>query len=414
MKTLIAVVTLLSATFLTGCSKSHEHPPAAQTYWCPMHPEVTSTDSNAQCDKCGGMKLLPKEPDAKPVTAAPAPKGAKYFCPMHPQITSNKRGTCPICNMDLVPAGQDEHAGHSMVSGLASVKVNPEVRQRIGLKTGTVASRNLSREIRAAARVVPAETGLQRVTARVEGWTEKVFVTTGQAVKAGDPLLEVYSPELLAAQREVAVAGDTAKRRLELLGFDGNTLRAPISGYVIERNIQPGQRIMPNEPLVVIADLATVWAEVELFQSDLAAVAVGMPAELTIGGKSFTGQVALVSPTLDPMTRTAKARLEFPNPALLLKPEMLATATIGVPLGKSLAIPIAAVMRTGEKTYAFRDEGEGKLMPVVVELGARSGEWFQLAAGLNEGDAVVVSANFLVDSESQLKAALSGMGGHQH
>jgi Cu(I)/Ag(I) efflux system membrane fusion protein len=343
----------------------------------------------------------------------PAPP--TYWCPMHPQITANKPGTCPICKMDLVPASsREEPAGHSMVSGLAAVTISPEVRQRIGLTLGTVEVRELTHEIRAAARVVPAETGLYRVTARVEGWAETLHVTTGQFVERGAPLLTIHSPELLTAQREVAIGGEAARRRLERLGFDGNTLRAPVAGYVIERHVWPGQRITADEALFVIADLTTIWAEAEWFASDPVTVAVGTEAELVAGGQTVTGKVVFVSPMLDPRTRTVKARLEIPNAQLRFRPDMLGTVTMRVSQGRSLAIPESAVMRTGTKTYAFRDEGEGRLMPVEVELGARSGEWFPLKTGLNAGDAVVTSANFLVDSESQLKAALSGMSGHQH
>lgn len=408
------ILLLVMAVIPAACSRSHDQP-APPTYWCPMDPEVTGTDPNAECARCGGMKLLPKETPAKPVKAAPAPIGATYFCPMHPQITANKPGTCPICNMNLVPAGsQNEHAGHSTVSGLAAVTISPEVRHRIGLTLGTVESRELTHEIRAAARVVPAETGLYRVTARVEGWAETLHVTTGQFVERGAPLLTIYSPELLTAQRELAIGGDSARRRLERLGFDGNTLRAPVAGYVIERHVLPGQRITADEALFVIADLTTIWAEAEWFASDPVTVAVGTEAELVAGGQTVTGQVVFVSPMLDPRTRTVKARLEIPNAELRFRPDMLGTVTMRVSRGRSLAIPESAVMRTGAKTYAFRDEGEGRLMPVEVELGPRSGEWFPLKTGLNAGDAVVTSANFLVDSESQLKAALSGMSGHQH
>ena len=402
MKTLTGLLLVL----LLGCSKPA--PPPAATYWCPMHPEVTSTNPNAQCDKCGGMKLLPKE--EAPAPAKPAPVTGKYTCPMHPQIQTDKPGECPICHMALVPVTATHSDG--------GVRVSPEARQAIGLKLGAVETRELRREIRAAARIVPAENRLHRVTARVDGWIEKLPVTTGQVVKEGDALLSVYSPELLAAQRELAAAqapdlAAAARRRLDLLGFDGNTLRAPAAGHVLERPVLPGQKIMSNDPLVVIADLTTVWAEIELFAADFAAVAVGAPAELTVAGQTVTGKVVFVSPVLDPMTRTAKARVELANADLKLKPEMWATAKIAVELGSSLAVPAAAVMRTGENAYVFKDAGDGKLEPVMVKLGARAGDWFVVLEGVAAGDQVVTAANFLIDSEAQVKGALAGMG-HQH
>lgn len=426
-----AFTLLLSVLLLAGCSK-----PA--TYWCPMHPEVTSTDPNAQCDKCGGMKLLPKEADAQPTAAAPAPKGAKYFCPMHPQITADKPGDCPICNMRLVPAGQDEDAGHSEIPGLAAVKISPETRHLIGLKMGTVEKRSLRREVRTSARILADESRQYRVTTKIEGWVEKLFVNvTGQAVKQGDPLLTIYSPALVSAQEEYLAADNSLKpavrRRLELWDISGAQieqlekagkaekfipLAAPASGVVMEKTVLAGQKIMPGDALLVIADLRHVWADADIYQSDLPHVTVGMPVEVTIPtwpDKVFTGRVSFISPALDPSTRTVQARLEVENPDLLLKPGLFANARLAQPLGELLAIPEDAVLRTGDRTYAFKDGGEGRLMPVAIQIGVRNAGYFEVIAGLQAGDRVVTSANFLVDSESSLKAALNAMsGGHQH
>ncbi len=436
MKTLIAIVTLLSAAILTGCSKPHEHPPATQTYWCPMHPEVTSTDPNAQCDKCGGMKLLPKEGAPAPKPTKPAAKAGQFTCPMHPNIVADKPGDCPICSMRLVPITDtpDEHAGHAMPAGLTAVRVSGEVRQAIGLKVGRVEARELTREIRTSARIVPDESRLSRVSVKFEGWVDKLFVAvTGQAVKQGDPLLTVYSPDLVSAQQEYLLATDSvkqaARRRLELWDISAAqieqlektgqvektlTIFAPAAGVVVQRMVLPGQKIMPSEPLLEVADLSVVWADADIYQPDLPLVKKGRPVTVEVGTQSFEGQVTFVTPTLDPATRTAKARLEIANPDQQLKPGMFATARIHASLGRSLAIPEAAVLRSGERAYAFRDEGDGRLMPVEIKIGARAGEFFQLLEGLQEGDAVVTSANFLVDSESQLRAARAGMSGHSH
>jgi Cu(I)/Ag(I) efflux system membrane fusion protein len=189
------------------------------------------------------------------------------------------------------------------------------------------------------------------------------------------------------------------------------TLAAPASGWVIERNVAAGHKVMAGEVLLTLADLRTVWADAELFQSDLELVKLGAAVELTVAGQTVTGKVTFVSPTLDPMTRTAKARVELANAELKLKPEMLATAKIAVDLGRSLALPAAAVMRTGEQAYVFRAASDDKLEPVSVQLGPRAGDYFPIQGGnLKEGDAVVISANFLIDSEAQVKGALGGMG----
>jgi len=363
---------------------------------------------------------------------------AKYHCPMHPTVVSDKKGSCPICGMDLVPIGQTGggHAGHeSKVPDLAAVSITPEIRQRMGLKFGAVEKRALAREIRTAARIVADETRLHHVTVKIDGYVEKLFAaTTGEFVKQGEPLLTIFSPMLVSAQQEYLNAlkdggelAASAKRRLELWDITGEqierlaktgkaertiTLFAPASGWIIERNISAGHKVMAGEQLMVLADLSEVWADANVYQSDLPFVKLAMPVELTVSAapdKTFTGKVSFVAPTLDAETRTVKVRMAVPNPDLRLKPEMWATARLAFELGEKLAIPTAAVMRTGERAYAFKDGGEGKLVPVEIKLGARSAGWWEVLSGLEAGDKVVTSANFLVDSESQLKAALAGM-----
>jgi membrane fusion protein, copper/silver efflux system len=412
-------------------------------------------------------------------------KVAKYHCPMHPSVVSDKPGICPICSMKLVPINGGEHAdatppqvapkktmyrstmnpnevsaqpgkdsmGMDMVpfevegssektpAGLATVTIMSEARQRMGLAVGVVEKRPLAREVRTAARIVADETRLYRVTVKVDGWVDRLYTaTTGQFVKKGDPLLTVYSPDLLTAQNEYLVAvrsGATnlvtsARRRLSLWDITDEqldrlektgtaekilTLFAPTSGWILERMVLPGQKLTAGEPLLVIADLSTVWGDADIYQSDLAYVKVGMPVELSLpywADKKFTGKVTFVSATLDPESRTLKARLEIPNPEQLLKPEMFATAKLTYELGESLAIPASAVMRTAEQMYAFRDTGDGRLVPTPIVVGERSDGYYQLLSGLGVGDKVVTSANFLVDSESSMKSALESMAGGSH
>jgi len=377
-------------------------------------------------------------------------KAQKYICPMHPSVVSDSPGKCPICGMDLVlaePTAPGANAGSStgQIPGLATVTITPEARQRMGLAFETIRLRPLVRNLRTSARIVADETRAFRVTTKVEGWLESLYVGyVGQAVKKGDPLLSIYSPDLVSAQQEYLIAvkagalaadgsGDAllaaARHRLQLrditdeqiaqLGKRGEpvkalTLYAPASGRVTEKSVLAGQKIMPGESLMVLSDFSAVWGDADIYESDLPFVHEGMPLEISLPfwpGKIFKGTISYVSPTLDPVSRTVKVRLEIPNPELLLKPEMYAEARLSYSLGERLAIPEAAVMRTGEHNYAFRDGGDGSLIPVEVGLGARVDGYYEVLAGLKAGDRVVTSANFLVDSESSIRAALESVSG---
>jgi Cu(I)/Ag(I) efflux system membrane fusion protein len=475
----IIALILVAAAFLVGRGigpTGHDSTSIVQQYHCPMHPTVIS-DQPGDCPICG-MKLVPMKTEA----TTPA-KAAKYHCPMHPTVISDQPGECPICGMDLVPMGQDAQArraepakkktmyrstmnpnevsdkpgkdamGMEMVpfevteggesptiSGLAAVSITPEVRQLMGLKLGTVEKRMLARDVRTSALIVADETRLHQVTVKTEGWVGKLFVAvTGQEVEKGDPLLTLYSPELVSAQDEYLIAlkaKDTpggasllaaTKRRLQLwdisddqiheLEETGKTqkymiLYAPASGVVIDKQVLAGHKVMPDASLMTIADLSVIWGDADIYQSDLPYVRVGTPLELSLPywpGQTFEGKVIFVSPTVDPETRSMRARLEIPNPDGLLKPGMYGDARLSYQHGEKLAIPGSAVMFSGRGTYAFKDGGDGRLIPVAIKIGARSDDWYELLDGLREGDRIVISANFLVDSESSMKAAIDAM-----
>jgi len=444
---------LLPLALLTGCGKSDSGASAgAVKYHCPMHPTVVQ-DKKGSCPICG-MDLVPFKADQPAANAADAAEDAhiaqvkvgQFYCPMAAEVVQAHPGKCSKCGMKLV---EKKASASAPVPGLATVAITPETRQRMGLKLGLVERRSLTGSVRTSAKIVANETRQYRVTTKNAGWVDKLFVaTTGQAVSKGDPLLTVYSPELLAAQAEYlavfaapqtltgsnAVAPGRAdsllpasRRRFELWDISAAqierlektrqpekylTLYAPASGWVTERMVLAGQKIMPGEALMVISDLTEIWADADIYQSDLPYVKVGQPVEVTLpywSGQVFTGQVSFLSPTLNPMTRTLNARLEIHNPDLRLKPEMYATATLKLELGNKLAVPTTAVIFTGTRNVAFRDIGDGHLAPVELQLGARSGDYYEVLAGLNEGDQVVISANFLVDSESSMKAALESL-----
>lgn len=416
----------------------------------------------------GGTLLLRPAPkhdhEHEAAASATAPKKQMYQCPMHPQIIQDHAGTCPICGMDLVPM---EEAGSGQgIEGHAAITIDHERQQLIGLRTEKAAEGTVSGELRALGRVAIDETRVRKVNVKVEGFVERLFVDfVGKPVAKGQPLFSLYAPEFVSAQREYLLALKTqkalssgslqqsggelleaAKRRLLLwdvppeaidrLEKTGEvqkslTLRSPISGIVTVKNVVEGARLTPADIPFEITDLSRVWVLADIYEAELSRVKVGLPAELTVQaapGKTFKGRIAFVDPVMDPKTRTARARVEFPNPGGILKPEMFGDVVIRGQGRKGLVIPLDAVLDAGTTKVVFVALGDGKFEPREVTTGATVGEKVEIRSGLAAGDEVVVRANFLVDSESRLKAALAHMSeksataepsqpapsGHQH
>lgn len=393
----------------------------------------------------GGTLLLRRPPSPVSVQA-PAAKKQMYQCPMHLEIIMDHQAPCPICGMDLVLM-EEIGASGSAVEGHAAITIDPARQQLIGLRTATVAEAPVSGELRALGRVAVDETRVRKVTVKVEGFVEKLFVDfVGKPVAKGQPLFSFYSPEFVSAQREYLLALRTqkalsggalqgsggelleaAKRRLllwdvpsealEQLGKTGEvqralTLRSPISGVVTVKNVAEGARLTPADIPFEITDLSRVWALVDIYEAELGRARVGMPADLMVEaspGKTFKGRIVFVDPVMDPKTRTAKARVEFANAAGELKPEMFGDVLLRGPGRKGLIVPLDAVLDAGTTKVVFVALGDGKFEPREVTTGTTVGEQVEIRSGLKAGDAVVVRANFLVDSESRLKAALAQM-----
>ena len=331
-------------------------------------------------------------------------------------------------------------------SGYADIDVNQEVQQRIGVTVGRVEQTPLTMSIRAVGIVRPDETRVAHVHLKTEGWVEKLFVAyNGQKVRAGEPMLSIYSPTFFAAQREflsalrVAKSGldsegdqktvvDTARRRLELwdipkdeigkLERTGNAgqyllLRSPISGTVLQKTAFAGQYVTMQNDLFVVADLSTVWMQAKIFQYELPHVAIGMPATVSFPStsrRSLTGKVVFIDPVLDETSRSVQVRIELPNPDGTLLPGMFGDVIISHAMGSGLTIPASAVIRTGDRDIAYRVVSGGHFSPVVVKISpTRFADRFEVLDGLKAGDEVVTSGNFLIDSESRLEAGAGSM-----
>jgi Cu(I)/Ag(I) efflux system membrane fusion protein len=347
------------------------------------------------------------------------------------------------------------HAGHggmsmpqaqgtgepSRISGYAIVTLTPERQQLIGVRRGKVVRDKLLMSIRAVGIIEPDQTRLSRPQVRISGWVTKGYVDfVGQDVKKGDPLLEVYSPDLLATQEEYLIAvdggqkplADSARRRLELWGVPPDeikdlvktkkpretlVLRADINGRVLERNVYKGMRVEPTTELYRIADLAVVWLQAKIYEYELPHIELGQPVRVTLVTQSDTelkGKVSFIEPVLKEATRTVNVRVELANPKNLFKPGMYANLEIEHDMGEGLLIPESGLLQTGDRALAFRILAGDRFEPVEVKLGSRFGDRWQVLSGLSEGDEIVTSAVFLIDAESRLKSAVSAFGGHQH
>jgi Cu(I)/Ag(I) efflux system membrane fusion protein len=346
--------------------------------------------------------------------------------------------------MDFVPVYDDELSGGLEVSGLAGVKIDAQRQQVIGLRTAEVTEGPISGDWRTVGRVAVDETRVRKVNVKVDGFVEKLFVDfIGKPVQRGQALFALYSPDLLAAQNDFALAvrtrtqlgggtaGDdlvsSARRRLELwdvpgaeiarLDRGGTPLRAltlvsPISGVVTAKNVVQGSRIAAGDTPFEITDLSQVWVLADAHESDLPRVRLGTPVSLTLEagpGRAFDGKVSFIEPVLDAKTRTAKVRLAFANPHGELRPEMFGEVVFHARPHQGLRVPADSIIDSGDRKVVFVALGGGRFQPREVETGDAAGDLVEVLSGVDSGEQVVVRASFLVDSESRLKAALGAL-----
>ncbi len=379
-----------------------------------------------------------------------------YRDPMHPWLTSAKPGKAPDCGMDMVPVYEGEE---SSASG-SGIKIDPTMVQNIGVKTEEVQKRRLSKMIRTVGTVAVDETKQYAVNTKIMGWVEKLYVNyTGQTVKKGQPLLELYSPELVSTQEEYLTAlryqkalsnsqvnetragseklVESVRRRLQLwditdaqiadlekTGKPRHTLTfySPADGFVMEKTVVEGASVMTGMDLFRIADLSTVWVMADIYEYELPWLQVGSSAQLElpyIPGKTFTGKVTFVYPMLAMESRTAKVRLEFANSRgeIQLRPEMFGTVRINSEMAKeTIAVPEQAILQSGGSLLAVVAQDGGYFDVREVKGGLVADGYIQILEGLKEGEQLVVSSQFLIDSESNLRSAVaqftSGHAGH--
>jgi RND family efflux transporter MFP subunit len=412
-------------------------------YRDPMNPKITSPTPKKSSD---GMEFVPVYDES--TGSIGEKKIAYYKDPMHPWYTSEKPGKAPDCGMDLVPV----YEGESDVKG---IKIDPVTVQNIGVKVETAEKKKLKKVIRTVGKVDFDETKVFSVNTKIMGWVEKLYVDyTGKSVRKGDTLMELYSPELVSTQQEYLQAlnyrkqlqqstieearkgaealVESAKRRL--LNWDISdveiqeleqrgapkktmTILSPADGIVMEKMVFKGMNAMAGMELYKIADLSTVWIIADIYQFELPWMEVGQQAKIELSylsGKTFRGIVTYVYPTVNMETKTVKVRIEIKNTSKLdFKPEMFATVRLESPvMVNAVAIPDQAIIRSGERNIVVVSLGGGYFDPREVKLGMTADGYVQILQGISEGEKIVTSSQFLIDSESNLKAAVSQMLGH--
>jgi Cu(I)/Ag(I) efflux system membrane fusion protein len=424
------------------------------TYTCPMHPEIMD-DKFGECPICG-MDLVPVESEQQDAT---------YICPMHPEIVDDKASECPICGMDLVPVESKEpdedHSTHKEMEP-NEVLVDPRMLNNLGVRTETVQVRALARDIRLTGEVAVDDSATQVLQSWVAGRIERVYVdAVGDKVKKGQPIVKIYSPQLLASSEELISAlqyrdelkerdalpqsildaqamVEATEKRLRLWGLKKaqidkirSTRKATTdvvvystaTGTVHDKMVYEGKYVKEGSPLYELIDFGKLWVYLNVFENDMGLVYIGMPVEFVTpayADRTFYGRVSEIEPMMDSESRTGRVRVAVSNASGRLIPGMYVKSEMKVPVSsKHPTVSNLAVIRTGERDIVIVANGEGRFYPQEVKLGQLADGYYPVTSGVTTGQKVVSQASFLIDSESQLKAALQQMkadrsGGHQH
>jgi Cu(I)/Ag(I) efflux system membrane fusion protein len=399
----------------------------------------------------------------KSAAATPAAGDVDYYtCTMHPSVHSKTPGKCPICGMELVPVyKQSATTSTSSIQNESINLVAPEEnqpgeftvplerQQQIGVTYATVEKQPLQQTIRAAGVVAGDIASRRDFVAPSSGSVISLGVASaGETVEKGQPLLTIYSPDLLNEEQDFATAVqnylaapnfgsrrmigniqaqyEAAKNRLLLWNLTTNqiaelekwttrvprdtvTIYAPFSGVVQRIGVEPGKKFAMGDEFLELAGLQSVQVWANFYQDELPLLKIGLPVDITSSswpGETFSGKIAVVDPFLNPDTRTVRVRIDIENPDLKLRPEMYVNVALKIDHGEQLAVPVNAVLPTGEHNIVFVDKGGGKLQPRFIEIGQQYGDYYEVRSGLNEGERIVASGNFLIDAESQIQGAL--------
>jgi len=427
---------MIFALLIAGCT-SRQTPEQNLSevgyYTCPMHPTVVQEESG-ECPICG-MDLVPEE--GKKTEVSESSSGQYYTCGMHPEIVQDEPGNCPICHMELVL--RKANTGDEQISDESkTITIDPTVEQNMGIRVEHIRFKDISHNIRTIGKVELADDASFKINLRFSGWIEKIFVNKiGQKIEKGDKLFEIYSPELISAQEEFLLAMNNygiehdltkaAERRLllwnipqihlEKIVAENNAQQnviftSPFNGFVLHKSIQEGSKVKAGTDLYHLGNLDKIWILAEIYEVDIPLLKTGQTADIEITnqpGKNRKGKISYIYPTLNPETRTQKIRFELENKEHILKPGMFAIIYLEIDKQeKVLTVPTEAIIHSGERQIVFVSKGNGKFEPREIQTGRSDDKEYytEVISGLEDNEVVVVSGQFLLDSESQLQEAV--------